>query len=79
MEHAIGYAAGYPEKQHAISPLLGRWIGIKAVFYNIPDGSVRLEQWIEEDSNNNWHRILQYTDNGAGVKDILTAVPLIRR
>ncbi|MFZ0514384.1 MAG: hypothetical protein WAM14_22460, partial [Candidatus Nitrosopolaris sp.] len=64
LEHTIGYTAGDPQKQHATSPLFGKWIGIKAVFYNLPDGSVRLEQWIDEDSNNNWHRLLRYTDNG---------------
>jgi hypothetical protein len=64
LEHTIGYTTGDPEKQHATSPLLGRWIGIKAVFYNLPDGSVRLEQWIDENSNNNWHRVLRFTDNG---------------
>jgi hypothetical protein len=64
LEHTIGYTTGDPEKQHAISPLLGRWIGIKAVFYNLPDGSVRLEQWIDENSNNNWHRVLRFADNG---------------
>ena len=64
LEHTIGYTTGDPEKQHAISPLVGRWIGVKAVFYNLPDGSVRLEQWIDENSNNNWHRVLKYTDDG---------------
>jgi hypothetical protein len=64
LEHIIGYTKGDPEKQHAISPLLGRWIGIKAVFYNLPDGSVKLEQWIDENSDNHWHRVFQYTDDG---------------
>jgi len=64
LEHIIGYTTRDPEKQHAISPLLGRWIGIKAVFYNLSDGSVRLEQWIDENSNNNWHRVLRFADNG---------------
>jgi hypothetical protein len=64
LEHTIGYTAANPQKQHATSPLLGKWTGIKAVFYNLPDGSVRLEQWIDEDSNNHWHRVLRYTDDG---------------
>ena len=76
MEHIIGYTTGDPEKQHATSPLLGRWIGIKAVFYNLPDGSVRLEQWIDENSDNHWHRVFGYTDDGNWVEDILTAVAL---
>jgi hypothetical protein len=64
LQHTIGYTTSDPEKQHAIRPLLGRWIGIKAIYYNLPDGTVRLEQWIDEDSNNNWHRMLHYTDKG---------------
>jgi hypothetical protein len=64
LEHIIGYTTGDPEKQHAISPLLGRWIGIKAVFYNLPDGSVRLEQWIDEYSDNHWDGVFRYTDEG---------------
>jgi hypothetical protein len=64
LEHTIGYTTGDPERQHAIRPFLGKWIGIKAMYYNLPDGTVRLEQWIDEDSNNNWHRMLHYTDNG---------------
>jgi hypothetical protein len=64
LEHTIGYTNGDPEKQHSMTPLLGRWIGIKAVFYNLPNGKVRLEQWIDENSNNNWHRVLKFTDNG---------------
>ena len=64
LEHTIGYTTGDPGKQHALRSLLGRWIGIKAIYYNLPDGRVRLEQWIDEDSNNNWHRMLHYTDKG---------------
>jgi hypothetical protein len=64
LQHTIGYTTGDREKRHAISPLLGRWIGIKAIFYNLPDRLVRLEQWIDENANNNWHRVIIYTDNG---------------
>jgi hypothetical protein len=64
LEHTIGYTTDNPEKQHAISPLVERWIGIKAVFYNLPNGNVRLEQWVDENSNNNWHRILKFNDDG---------------
>src|SRR6476659_8864812 len=55
------------------SSLQGRWIGIKAVFYNLPDGSVKLEQWVDDGtsdnsnnnnpSGNNWHRVLTFVDN----------------
>jgi hypothetical protein len=64
LQHIIGYTTGDPEKQNAISPLQGRWIGIKAIFYNLPDGSVRLEQWIDENADNHWHRVFKYEDSG---------------
>lgn len=65
LEHTQGYTTHDKEKLHAIkNPLLGRWIGIKAVFYNLPHGYVRLQQFIDENSNNNWHRVLSYTDDG---------------
>lgn len=64
LEHTIGYTTNDPERQHAISLLIGRWVGIKAVFYNLPDGKVMLEQWIDENVNNKWHRVLKYVDDG---------------
>ena len=66
LEHTQGYAIQDPEKSNAVYPLHGRWIGIKGVFYNLSDHSVRLEQWIDEGSNisNNWHKVLSYTDDG---------------
>jgi hypothetical protein len=64
LEHTIGYTTNDPEKLHVVSPLVGQWIGIKAVFYNLKDGhSVKLEQWIS-DNNDNWHRVLSYVDYG---------------
>ena len=50
----IGYTTRDPEKQHAINSIVGGWIKIKAVFHNLADGSVRLEQWIDSDSSINW-------------------------
>jgi hypothetical protein len=66
LEHTQGYTTNDKEKTNAIQKqLLGRWIGIKAVFYNLPDNnSVKLEQYIDDKSDNNWHKILSYTDEG---------------
>lgn len=65
LEHSIGYTTGDREKDHGINhKLMGKWIGIKGIFYNRPDGSVMLEQWIDEYSTNNWHLVLKYNDNG---------------
>ena len=43
LEHTKGYTTNDPEKLHVVSPLVGQWIWIKAVFYNLRDGhSVKL-------------------------------------
>ncbi|HVI20823.1 MAG TPA: hypothetical protein VM660_02090, partial [Bacillus sp. (in: firmicutes)] len=40
LEHTQGYTTKDKEKTNAIQKqLLGRWIGIKAVFYNLPDNN----------------------------------------
>ena len=65
LEHTQGYTTNDKEKTNAIQePLLGRWIGIKAVFYNLGNNSVKLEQYIDDKSDNNWHEVLSYTDDG---------------
>ena len=63
--HTQGYTTEDKQKPNAIKePLLGRWIGIKAVFYNLDNNSVKLEQYIDEDADNNWHKVLSFVDNG---------------
>jgi hypothetical protein len=70
--HTAGYTANSqdPEIQHATNTLEGRWIGIKAVFYNLPNGSVKIEQWLEDSSTNtislanNWHKVMEFIDDG---------------
>ena len=70
LEFSDGYATNNPEKEQATYPLQGRWIGIKAIFYNREDGTVKLEQWIDDGSDNTqipsnkWHKILEFTDTG---------------
>jgi hypothetical protein len=67
LEHTQGYTTEDKQRPNAIKePLLGRWIGIKAVFYNLANtnNSVNLEQYIDDNSDNNWHRVLSYVDNG---------------
>lgn len=70
LEFSAGYATENPEKLEATIPLQGSWIGIKAIFYNRDDGTVRLQQWIDDGSSNtqipsnNWHKTLEYIDTG---------------
>jgi hypothetical protein len=70
--HIQGYTSDSqdPQLKHATNNLEGRWIGIKAVFYNLPNGSVKLEQWLDDSTNNinpprnQWHKVLEYSDDG---------------
>ncbi len=70
LEFSVGYATKNPEKQDVTIPLKGKWIGIKAIFYNTENGSVKLEQWIDNGTNNTsipgnkWHKTLEFTDTG---------------
>jgi hypothetical protein len=70
--HIQGYTSDSqdPQLEDATNNLEGRWIGIKAVFYNLPNGAVKLEQWLDDSTNNintpgnQWHKVLEYSDNG---------------
>jgi hypothetical protein len=71
LQHTAGYTTNDPGKSGATSKLDGRWVGIKAVFYTKPDGTVKLEQWLDDGSDNinapgnNWHKLLEFTDSGS--------------
>ena len=71
LSHTAGYTTNDPEISGATGTLQGKWIGIKAVFYTLANGSVQLEQWLDDKSDNinspgnNWHRVLQFKDIGS--------------
>jgi hypothetical protein len=63
--HTVGYTKEDPEKEQAIPKLDRKWVGIKAVFYNLSNGrGVKIEQWIDQDASNTWHKVLEFIDNG---------------
>jgi len=66
LRHPDAYASNGPQKSGATNTLLGRgWFGFKAVVYTSPiDGSVKLEQYIDDTANNNWRKLLEFKDNG---------------
>jgi len=65
LEHSQGYTTEDKQRSNAIKePLLGRWIGIKAVFYNLNNNSVKLEQYVDNNADNNWHKVLSFVDDG---------------
>jgi hypothetical protein len=64
LEHTAGYTRNDPQIQSVCAKLDGRWIGVKAVYYNLRGGGVRLEKWIDDAADNNWQLVHSYTDDG---------------
>jgi hypothetical protein len=70
--HTAGYTANSqdPQKLNSVNIALGKWVGIKAVYYNFPNGTVKLEQWVDDSTDNinapgnNWHKVLEFVDRG---------------
>jgi hypothetical protein len=70
--HTAGYTANSQDPQilNAVNMALGKWVGIKAVYYNLPNGNVKLEQWVDDSTDNinapgnKWHKVLDFTDQG---------------
>ncbi|HXG07694.1 MAG TPA: hypothetical protein VNI77_10270 [Nitrososphaera sp.] len=57
---------GYTNKRYSditVEPLKGRWVGIKMIAYNIPQG-VKLELWIDDKAENDWFKIDETVDSG---------------
>lgn len=50
--------------------LVDKWIGFKGVVYNMANGSVKLESYIDKDSSNRWLKIAQLVDVGTWGNDM---------
>jgi hypothetical protein len=64
----IWHDGGYTQERGNSRPtgsIKGRWIGWKAVIYNIEGGkAVKMEGYLDDASNNNWNKVTEVTDNG---------------
>ncbi|HJU59730.1 MAG TPA: metallophosphoesterase, partial [Nitrososphaeraceae archaeon] len=48
-----------------LSSIVGKWLGIKGVIYNLPgDKGVKQEFWIDKNSNGQWEKVYEFTDEG---------------
>jgi hypothetical protein len=47
-----------------IGSTMNKWIGFKGIVYNLPDGSVKLESYVDKDNNNNWQKATELVDKG---------------
>ncbi len=45
------------------------WFRFKGIMYNLPDGTVKLENWLDPFLNNSWIKIAEYQDKGGWGKD----------
>ena len=45
------------------------WFRFKGVIYNLPDGTVKLENWLDPFLNNTWTKFAEYQDKGGWGKD----------
>jgi hypothetical protein len=45
------------------------WFRFKGIMYNLPDGSVKLENWFDPFLNNSWIKIAEYQDKGGWGED----------
>jgi hypothetical protein len=48
----------------SVGSTINKWIGFKGIVYNLPDGSVKLESYIDKDNNNNWQKATEFVDKG---------------
>jgi hypothetical protein len=58
------------EKIRDLSPsIVGKWLGLKAVIYNLPNNDVKQEFWIDKENNGKWEKVYEFTDEGGfGIK-----------
>jgi hypothetical protein len=63
--HGGGYTERTAVEENVVSELQDRWIGIKFMVYDVDNGDVKLELWIDDgDETNNWKKVTEYIDDG---------------
>lgn len=58
-----------PKISHPFGDLKDNWFRFKGIMYNLPDGTVKLENWLDPYLNNTWFKIAEYQDKGGWGKD----------
>jgi hypothetical protein len=53
-----------PPTKSGIGSIFNKWVGFKGIVYNLPDGSVKLESYVDKDANNDWQKVQELVDSG---------------
>jgi hypothetical protein len=63
--HHGGYSDRTAVEENVVDNIDDRWVGIKMVVYNLNNGDVKLELWVDDgDKDNNWEKATEYVDDG---------------
>jgi hypothetical protein len=69
----IWHAGGYTKEKETTKlsyPIVGKWIGWKAVMYNIQEGkAVKMESYVDYGCNNHWLKVGDLIDSGSWYSD----------
>ncbi len=64
----IWFVGGYTEERgngQVTDPIIGRWVGLKVIMYNINnDSSVKLESYLDNKNTNYWVKVTDLVDDG---------------
>lgn len=53
-----------PPTKNGIGSIMNKWVGFKGIVYNLPNGNVKLESYVDKDANNNWQKVEELVDSG---------------
>jgi hypothetical protein len=43
---------------------MDKWVGFKGIVYNLPNGNMKLESYVDKNNNNQWEKVQELTDSG---------------
>jgi len=63
--HHGGYTDRTAVEENVVDDLEDRWIGLKLVVYDLDEGEVKLELWVDDgNEENNWRKVTEHVDDG---------------
>jgi len=64
----IWHPGGYTDYRGDVNvthPILGRWVGFKAIMFNINnDSAVKLQAYLDDNASNHWKKVVDVIDDG---------------